>query len=30
MRNIKVILNKVELSEKELKILLGIIKNLTK
>ena len=30
MRNIKMIFNKAELSEKEVKILLGIIKNLTK
>ena len=30
MRNIKKIFNKAELTEKEVKILLGIIKNLTK
>jgi tRNA/rRNA methyltransferase len=30
MRNIKAIFNKAELTEKEVKILLGIIKNLTK
>ena len=30
MRNIKIIFNKAELTEKEVKILLGIIKNLTK
>ena len=30
MRNIKTIFNKAELTEKEVKILLGIIKNLTK
>ena len=30
IRNIKTIFNKAELSEKEVKILLGIIKNLTK
>ena len=30
MRNIKTIFNKAELNEKEMKILLGIIKNLTK
>ena len=30
MRNIKTIFNKAELTEKEIKILLGIVKNLTK
>ena len=30
MRNIKTIFNKAELTEKEVKILLGIIKNLRK
>ena len=30
MRNIKIIFNKAELTEKELKILLGIVKNLGK
>ena len=30
MRNIKIIFNKAELNEKEIKILLGIVKNLAK
>ena len=30
MRNVKTIFNKADLTEKEIKILLGIIKNLTK
>ena len=29
MRNVKAIFNKAQLTEKEIKILLGIIKNLT-
>ena len=30
MRNVKTIFNKADLTEKEIKILLGIVKNLTK
>ena len=30
MRNVKTIFNKANLTEKEIKILLGIVKNLTK
>ena len=30
MRNVKTIFNKAELTEKEIKIILGIIKNLVK
>ena len=30
LRNVKTIFNKADLTEKEIKILLGIVKNLTK